>query len=102
MHLQDLIGRKVTDSAGKPAGRIEEIIARRQGKDYLVEEFHLGRQALFERLSIVDLSLGFLHFFGARRFPASRSANWKQMDLSDPLHPKLRCRAEELKHANQK
>jgi hypothetical protein len=97
IQLQDLIGRRVIDANGQPAGRIEEIVARRVGKDYLVEEFHLGKRALVERLSVASLSLAFLRFFGARRHPASNSARWEQMDLSDPLHPKLRSTREHLK-----
>jgi hypothetical protein len=97
IQLQDLIGRQVTDANGHSAGRIEEIVARRVGSDYLVEEFHLGKRALIERLSVAGLSLTFLRFLGARRHPASNSARWEQMDLSDPLHPKLKGAREDLK-----
>ena len=97
LQLQDLIGRRVVDANGKPAGRIEEIVARKHGPDYLVEEFHLGTWALMERLSVPGLSMILLHLFGAHRRSASTAADWKQMDLSDPLHPKLKCDRDELK-----
>ena len=97
LDLQDLLGRKVHDTNGRCAGRIEEVIARKHGGDYLVEEFHFGRQALLERLSVTGLSMTFLSFIGARRHPASHLATWEQLDLSDPSHPRLRCRTDDLK-----
>jgi hypothetical protein len=96
IHLDDLLSRKVQDAAGKPAGRIEEVLARRKDGRYYVAEYHLGRAALNERLGLVPFSEGLIHLLGGRRRSASHKVPWDQMDLSDPLHPKLRCLVSEL------
>jgi hypothetical protein len=96
IHLELLIGRKVIDVDGRPAGKIEEFIARRRDGKYYVEEVHLGREALFERLSIVKLSLAVLRIFGATGHGASHKVPWDKMDLIDSEHPRLKCKASEL------
>lgn len=90
VHLELLLGRKVRDASGRPAGRIEEVLADREDLDCLVREFHLGPHALVERLSLplVRLFRGRSH--GLRRVP------WDRLDLSDPVHPRLLGTIEEL------
>lgn len=90
VHLELLLGRRVRDSRGRPAGRIEEVCAEREDLDCLVREFHLGPHALVERLSLplVRIFRGREH--GLRRVP------WDRLDLQDPDHPRLTCTIEEL------
>jgi hypothetical protein len=87
IRLQDLIGRRVRTAAGKPAGRIEEVRADRQGTRYVVSAFLLGRGALRERFAIV-------------RYVRARTETIvvrpDQLDLSDPEYPRLRCHRSEL------
>ena len=96
IHLELLLGRKVRDSAGESAGRIEEVIARQQDGECRVRAYMLGREGLLERLSITGVSLLFLGLLGAHRRGKAREAPWNQMDLTDVKHPKLRCTIAEL------
>ncbi len=96
IHLEQLLGRKVIDSNGKSAGRIQEFVARRRDRHYVIEEVLLGRQGLLERLSVPAFSLALLSFAGAGNHPASHRAEWEQLDVSDPSHPRLRCPASDL------
>jgi sporulation protein YlmC with PRC-barrel domain len=89
IHLEKLEGRRVVDSAGKKVGRIEEVHAERVGEECLIEEYVLGEEGLMERLSVLKI------FFSSKK-KKGKHVPWKQMDLSDPRHPKLRCTSEEL------
>src|SRR5689334_10229424 len=83
VHLEQLLGREVHDSAGVRAGRIEEVHAERSGNRCQVTEYVLGEAGLVERLSIPTLSTALLHFLGARKRRASPRAirvPWRQMD----------------------
>jgi sporulation protein YlmC with PRC-barrel domain len=86
IHLEGLLGRVVLDSAGKKAGRLEEVIA---GRDGAIEEYVLGREGLWERLGIAGISL----IFVGRNPQKSRRVPWEKMDLREM---RLRCRVEEL------
>src|SRR6266550_1187350 len=85
IHLERLVGKVVVDSVGKKVGRLEEIIARRDGA---IEEYMLGREGLRERLGVVGLSLILL---GRKR--KERHVPWAQMDLGGL---RLKCRVEGL------
>ncbi len=86
--VQDLLGRRVYDVTGRPAGRIEEMRADRHGDDYTVTKFLLGSGALFERWSIVRRLLG--------RKLRTYVVRWDQLDLSRPEKPSLTCRVDDL------
>ncbi len=90
VHLELLLGRRVRDSEGKPVGRLEEVRADRVDQECLVREFHVGPHALLERLSV-----GLARTFGGPRHAAT-VIPWDKLDLSDPEHPRLTCRASEL------
>jgi hypothetical protein len=87
IHLELLLGRKVRDAEGKSAGRIEEVICHDTGQ---VKEFLLGRQALMDRLSIAGFAGTLVHALGGNRRGATHRVNWTDMDLSDPMNPKLK------------
>ena len=90
IHLELLLGRKVRDARGRPAGRIEEVVADRQDLDCVVREFHLGPHALLERLSLPLMRAVRGRSHRVRRVP------WDRLDLSDPAQPRLTCRLEDL------
>ena len=97
IHLELLLGHQVLDVEGKPAGRIEELVARRDGEECFVAAYVLGREGLAERMSVAGLSSLFVGFLGARRHsPAGHRVPWNQMDLTDPQQPRLRCTLREL------
>jgi sporulation protein YlmC with PRC-barrel domain len=79
--LELLIGRKVVDANGKPAGRIEEIIAERDGDELVVTEYHLSAYGFLERLGIRTLL--------RLAVPKPERVPWERMDLSDPEKPRL-------------
>lgn len=91
VHLELLLGRRVRDSRGRAAGRIEEVLADREDLDCVVREFHLGPHALVERLS-----LPLVRFFRGRSH-GLRPVPWDRLDLTDPAQPRLTCTLEELK-----
>lgn len=90
VHLELLLGRKVHDTRGRPAGRIEDVLADRTDLACVVREFHLGPHALLERLSLPLTRAVRGRAHRLRRIP------WDRLDLSDPSHPKLTCTREEL------
>jgi sporulation protein YlmC with PRC-barrel domain len=98
IRLQRLLGRKVVDTDGRVAGRIEEVRAHVRDGVCVVESFEVGRKGLLERLSIGDVSLAMVRVLGARRGAGARGHRvpWQQLDLSDPEHPRLRCGVTEL------
>jgi hypothetical protein len=91
LRVEQLLGRRVRDAAGRVVGRLEELRARRSGDTWEVTEFDLGRTALLERLAI-------RHFgWVPGKGPAGYRARWDQIDLSDPAHPRLTVPVEELR-----
>jgi hypothetical protein len=93
--LQDLNARRVHDIDGKIAGRIGEVIAERIGADCHVVEYLLGPDAFLMRLGITAS-----HLFGVKRRRGPLRVPWNQLDLSDPKHPRLRCRVSDLSAAD--
>lgn len=93
-----LLGTKVHDADGETIGRIEEFDVERGDNACLVQAYVIGATGVIDRLSAWSLIrpiarlLRRRHLFSAYRVP------WQEMDLSDPKHPKLRIRKEDLRH----
>jgi hypothetical protein len=87
--LERLLGRKVRDPDGRSVGRLEEVRAEKEHGGYAVTEYLIGAAGLRERLS-----LGLLHFWGPAR--QGYRARWDQLDISDPVRPRLLCTADAL------
>ena len=100
IRLHRLLNKKVLDSRGQAAGRIEELRATAREGQCFVEEYHLGREALLERLSVHDFSLAAVSLLGAHHGAAGRRVPWQQMDLTEAGHPRLRCTLKELDGSN--
>ena len=96
INIELLLDREVTDASGRRAGRIEEIRARRDGDEIIVESYHLGPEALLERLAAPVLRLSPFRALGLHTRAPGRRARWDQMDLSDPDKPVLRCSVDDL------
>jgi hypothetical protein len=91
LRLEDLIGRRVRDAAGRVVGRLQEFRATREGNHWVVDEYEIGPSALLERLAARHLGIiwpGRVHGY---------RASWNQLDLEDPKHPRLTCGVDELK-----
>jgi hypothetical protein len=85
-----LLGRRVRSLEGRVVGRIEEMRAQREHDYWVVTEFHIGPDALVERLAVRHLGLalpGKAHGYRVR---------WDQIDLDDPDRPRITCPVEEL------
>jgi len=96
VRVEGILRRWVHDSEGVKVGRIEELLGARDGEDCRILEYHLGNYGKLE-------SLGAMGHFGAAlaRLLSTRGhegyvVRWDRMDLSDPAHPRLTCRRDEL------
>ena len=96
IRVHQLVGRKVRDADGRYIGRIQELQAEielhERGNVYVVVAFHVGRFGLFESLAGSRFAWQALRFLGHR----SLTIPWQQMDLSDPVRPRLTQRIDEL------
>jgi sporulation protein YlmC with PRC-barrel domain len=91
-----LLSRKVVDVEGRRVGRVEELRLEEIDGETLVLEYHLGPFALLERLSAVIHQIPLFRLLPLRARDGTR-VPWDLMDLSDPEHPRLRCRLEDLR-----
>ena len=53
-HIEELIGTLVRDESGRKLGRIFEMVAEERNGELVIVEYHLGRGAFLERVSIVQ------------------------------------------------
>jgi sporulation protein YlmC with PRC-barrel domain len=95
LHIEQLLGVKVFDSEGKHAGRIEEVIAEREGDEWVVREYWVGRSALLTRFSARDVARALLGFLGAKE-NAGYKVPWDKLDLTRPKRLRLHCPCHEL------
>ena len=95
VHIERLLGRRVLDSAGKYVGRIEEVIAERQGDEWVVREYLVGSAALFHRLSALEIGRALLGLFGAKENAGYR-VPWDKLNLTHIEKPCLHCPSHEL------
>lgn len=95
VHLERLVRRCVRDGAGKSVGRIEEVIAGRNGGEWVIREYLIGSDAFLERLSALGIGRPLLRFFGVRVHPGYRIP-WDKLNLTDLEKPCLHCPADEL------
>ena len=94
-----LLGTEVHDVDGESIGPIEEFRVERDEKGCLVEAYLIGTSALIERLSAWTLVRPIKNFLGVRKLYTLYQVPWQEMDLSDPLHPRLRIAKRDLRHA---
>lgn len=90
VRLDRLLGRRVLTANHRSIGRIEEVRAERRGADWLVMAYVIGRAGLWERLG-----LGVRLLFDNDPRPGY-VVRWDQVDVSDPLRPRLLCPVDEL------
>jgi hypothetical protein len=90
LRLDRLVGREVVAGNNQRVGRLEEFRAEEQRGTYAITEYVIGVAGLFERLGV-----GFRLIFGKRG--RGYVARWDQLDISNPEHPRLTCRIDELR-----
>jgi sporulation protein YlmC with PRC-barrel domain len=102
VRFEDLIGKTVRDSHGRPIGRIEEARVEPDGDDYLVTHFLLGPLERLPRLMAFIAELPTLRAFGIGHARQLRPLPWHWFDLSDPERPRLVAGTEKTERAERK
>ena len=95
VHLERLLGRRVLDTRGRPAGRIEAVHADRHDGEWLVLEYVLGVDGLVERLAAGALVAALLGRWAPER--QRHTVPWDALDLDDPERPRLTRTLSELR-----
>ena len=90
VRLDSLLGRQVLAPNNQRVGRLEEFRAEQRGNELIITEYVLGMAGLTERLGVTIKLL-----FGKNT--SGYIARWDQLDISDPLHPRLTCPASALR-----
>jgi sporulation protein YlmC with PRC-barrel domain len=96
INLELLLNRRVYALNGKCIGRIEEMRAEMRGGECVLTEYLVGVYALFERLAAGSIGRSILRALRLRRKDGGYRVPWNQLDLSDPLHPRLKCVVRDL------
>jgi hypothetical protein len=90
VRVDALTGRMVRDPAGRRVGRIRELVAEveRPGSgEYVVREFHLSGGGLLEAVGGSQLARVIADRLGRK---SNRIVvSWRDLDISDPEHPRL-------------
>ena len=90
VRLDGLLGRQVLAPNNQAVGHLEEFRAATQGNALAITEYVIGMAGLLERLGVtVKLLLG--------KRTGGYIARWDQVDISDPLHPRLTGPVSELR-----
>jgi sporulation protein YlmC with PRC-barrel domain len=90
VRVEKLLGRKVHDVDGKRVGRIAEVVARKEGDEFVVAGYIVGPVAWVHRVAVAGLGLRM------RGIGRVCRVEWDRMDLSDPARPRVTCRSDEL------
>ena len=99
IHLELLLGRPVCDADGRRVGSIEEVKVDTGSGEWRVAEYVTGAVGALERLASAGVGLWLVTLLGARKSAGGYRIPWQQLDLTDPVHPRLRCRKAELERA---
>jgi sporulation protein YlmC with PRC-barrel domain len=89
LRFEDLIGKTVRNSYGRPIGRIEDARIQPDGDDYVVSHFLLGPVERMPRVKAFFGELPTFRAFGIGSHRELRALSWEWFDLKDPDHPIL-------------
>jgi hypothetical protein len=95
-NVELLVGRQVRSRDGAPLGHVETIHVVRDGDAWLISEFHIGSNALLERLAVGLLPRALRKAAQHKCQSRRHRIAWHQMDITDPRRPQLTCDAAEL------
>ena len=97
LHFELVVGRRVVDRDGERVGRLEEARVERRNGEFVIVEYFVGRYGFMQRFSIRGFGYRLMSLLGARGVhPHAHCIPWDKLDLSDPEHPRLTCRVDEL------
>jgi sporulation protein YlmC with PRC-barrel domain len=89
LRFEDLIGKPVRNSHGRPIGRIEDALIEPDGEDYVITHFLMGPLERVPRLMSFFGELPTLRAFGIGNDRDLRPLPWHWFDLSYPERPVL-------------
>jgi hypothetical protein len=96
VQIQSLLNRRVIALNGRRIGRLEEIRIEQRGEEYVVSEYLVGTFAMFERLAAWSIGRAVLQVLRLTCKDRGYRVRWDQLDISDPIHPRLLCTVENL------
>jgi sporulation protein YlmC with PRC-barrel domain len=85
VHLEKVVAKKIRDSDGQVAGRLEEVHADWRGGECVVTHYVIASKGTYA-----------LQQIGFKKRTRSYIVPWDRMDFSDPEKPRLNCRIDEL------
>ena len=89
VRLGSVLGRRVLAPNNQSVGHLEEFRVEKRGADLVITAYVIGVVGLIERLGVtVKLLVG--------KRGGGYVARWDQLDVSDPLRPRLTCPISEL------
>ncbi|MFL5403453.1 MAG: PRC-barrel domain-containing protein [Gemmatimonadales bacterium] len=89
LKFEDLIGRTVRNSYGRPIGRIEDARVEPDGDDYVITHFVLAPEERLSRFMAFFAELPTLRELGIGHQRHLRPLPWDWFDLNDPERPVL-------------
>jgi hypothetical protein len=101
LHIERLLGCKVFDSEGRRIGRIEEVVAARQGDEWVVQEYWVGSGALLHRLSARGAARALLGLCGVKG-DSGYKVPWDKLDLSHTQRLRVDCVRHELERLTER
>jgi sporulation protein YlmC with PRC-barrel domain len=97
-HVERLLGAKVHDVNGEMIGRLEEMIVEIIDGEAIVTEFHIGPEAMLERIGGF---LGDMPYFHLLPFPKwAYRIGWQTMDLREPSKPRVKVAKASLRRVS--
>lgn len=95
-HVELLLGKAVVDAEGRKIGRLEELRAVSHGGRLHVSQFLVSRYGVAARLTSASLLPRVFQLLGLGGRRKGYVVPWTWMDLSDPDHPRVTRRVEDL------
>jgi sporulation protein YlmC with PRC-barrel domain len=89
VRFEDLLGRTVRNSYGRPIGRIEDARVVPDGDEYRVIAFLLGPLGRWHRLLAFAGEVPTLRALGIGKQRRVRPVPWHWIDLTNPEQPRL-------------
>lgn len=102
LNVELLLGRQVRSRDGTRLGHIETIHVASDGDAWLISEYHIGPNALLERLAVGLLPRPLREAAQQRSQSRRRRIAWHQLDINDPRRPRLVCDEAELEEASER
>jgi PRC-barrel domain len=91
-----LFGREVRDRNNEVLGRITDICAGEDDGELVVRYYLVGPARGMYRVSLASIALEVLRLFGIPIGRPRYLVPWSEMDLSDPMRPRVRLGKSEL------